>query len=72
MTTSNDDWHYAIYFLLFFCLDLFIVDYALHLVFMFSMTLGVGCLEGHSSLQGKNGHHGIGLVFIMFGGGEVI
>jgi hypothetical protein len=39
---------------------------------MFLTTLGVGCLEGHSSLQGKNGHHGIGLVFAMFGGGEVI
>jgi hypothetical protein len=39
---------------------------------MFLTTLVVGCLEGHSSLQGKNGHHGIGLVFAMFGGGEVI
>jgi hypothetical protein len=39
---------------------------------MFSTTLGVGCLEGHSSLQGRNGHHGIGLVFAMFRGGEVI
>jgi len=39
---------------------------------MFSTMLGVGCLEGHSSLQGKNGRHGISLVFAMFGGGEVI
>jgi hypothetical protein len=39
---------------------------------MVSTTLGVGCLEGHSSLQGRNGHHGILLVFAMFSGGEVI
>jgi hypothetical protein len=39
---------------------------------MFSTTLGVGFLEGYSSLLGRNGHHGIGLVSAMFGGGKVI
>jgi hypothetical protein len=70
--TFSDDLHYAIYFLLFFGLDLFVADYAWQVVSMFSTTLGVVFLEGHSSLQGRNGHHGIGLVSTMFSGGKVI
>jgi hypothetical protein len=72
-TITSDDWRCHFYSF-FFCLVLFVVDYAWHVGFCVFNDTWCWNLEGHSPLQCLNRHYLIGLMCITWGmwGGDSI